>query len=91
VEIKNAVIEKGAKANHLSYLGDARWGGANIGAGTITAIMTLHKAITISGWGFIARTPRWWRVKIATAPSPRSSVITQDVAADALAIARYAS
>ncbi|HEY4943188.1 MAG TPA: bifunctional UDP-N-acetylglucosamine diphosphorylase/glucosamine-1-phosphate N-acetyltransferase GlmU [Rhizomicrobium sp.] len=37
VEVKNARIEKGAKANHLSYLGDARIGpGANIGAGTIT-------------------------------------------------------
>ena len=37
VEVKNALIEKGAKANHLSYLGDARVGpGANIGAGTIT-------------------------------------------------------
>ena len=37
VEVKNARIEKGAKANHLAYLGDARVGqGANIGAGTIT-------------------------------------------------------
>jgi bifunctional UDP-N-acetylglucosamine pyrophosphorylase / glucosamine-1-phosphate N-acetyltransferase len=37
VEIKNATIEAGAKANHLSYLGDARVGAhANIGAGTIT-------------------------------------------------------
>lgn len=37
VEVKNAEIEDGAKANHLSYVGDARVGaGANIGAGTIT-------------------------------------------------------
>ena len=37
VEIKNAEIGAGAKANHLAYLGDARVGaGANIGAGTIT-------------------------------------------------------
>src|SRR5579863_406196 len=37
VETKNAVICKGAKANHLSYIGDAEVGaGANIGAGTIT-------------------------------------------------------
>ena len=37
VEIKQAVLGKGAKANHLSYLGDASVGaGANIGAGTIT-------------------------------------------------------
>ena len=37
VEMKQAVLGKGAKANHLSYLGDAEIGaGANIGAGTIT-------------------------------------------------------
>ena len=36
-EIKAAVIEEGAKVNHLSYIGDARIGArANIGAGTIT-------------------------------------------------------
>jgi bifunctional UDP-N-acetylglucosamine pyrophosphorylase/glucosamine-1-phosphate N-acetyltransferase len=37
VEMKKAVLGKGAKANHLTYLGDADVGaGANIGAGTIT-------------------------------------------------------
>jgi len=37
VELKNAVMGPGAKANHLSYVGDAEVGaGANIGAGTIT-------------------------------------------------------
>ncbi len=37
VEVKNAVLGEGAKANHLTYLGDATVGaGANIGAGTIT-------------------------------------------------------
>jgi bifunctional UDP-N-acetylglucosamine pyrophosphorylase/glucosamine-1-phosphate N-acetyltransferase len=37
VEVKEAVIEAGAKANHLSYIGDASVGAnANIGAGTIT-------------------------------------------------------
>ena len=37
VEIKNATLGKGAKANHLSYVGDATVGeSANIGAGTIT-------------------------------------------------------
>jgi len=37
VEVKKAVLGEGAKANHLSYLGDAEIGaGANIGAGTIT-------------------------------------------------------
>lgn len=37
VETKKAHLGKGAKANHLTYLGDATIGaGANIGAGTIT-------------------------------------------------------
>jgi bifunctional UDP-N-acetylglucosamine pyrophosphorylase / glucosamine-1-phosphate N-acetyltransferase len=37
VEVKEALIEAGAKANHLSYIGDSRVGArANIGAGTIT-------------------------------------------------------
>ncbi|KMS59709.1 N-acetylglucosamine-1-phosphate uridyltransferase [Novosphingobium barchaimii LL02] len=37
VEMKNAILGEGAKANHLTYLGDAEVGaGANIGAGTIT-------------------------------------------------------
>ncbi|KPF52018.1 bifunctional N-acetylglucosamine-1-phosphate uridyltransferase/glucosamine-1-phosphate acetyltransferase [Novosphingobium sp. AAP1] len=37
VEVKNARLGAGAKANHLTYLGDAEVGaGANIGAGTIT-------------------------------------------------------
>lgn len=37
VEMKKAVLGPGAKASHLSYLGDATVGaGANIGAGTIT-------------------------------------------------------
>jgi bifunctional UDP-N-acetylglucosamine pyrophosphorylase/glucosamine-1-phosphate N-acetyltransferase len=36
VEVKNATVERGAKANHLAYLGDGRVGaGSNIGAGTI--------------------------------------------------------
>jgi len=38
VEIKNSVIGKGSKVNHLSYIGDTDMGaGVNIGAGTITA------------------------------------------------------
>ncbi|MCV6547169.1 MAG: bifunctional UDP-N-acetylglucosamine diphosphorylase/glucosamine-1-phosphate N-acetyltransferase GlmU [Cohaesibacter sp.] len=36
-EVKKAVVDKGAKVNHLSYIGDAHVGEkANIGAGTIT-------------------------------------------------------
>lgn len=37
VEVKNAVLGRGSKANHLSYIGDADIGArVNIGAGTIT-------------------------------------------------------
>jgi bifunctional UDP-N-acetylglucosamine pyrophosphorylase/glucosamine-1-phosphate N-acetyltransferase len=37
VEVKKSVLHKGAKANHLTYLGDATVGEkANVGAGTIT-------------------------------------------------------
>ncbi len=37
VEIKNAILAEGAKANHLTYIGDADIGArTNIGAGTIT-------------------------------------------------------
>ena len=37
VEVKNTIMHEGAKAGHLSYLGDAEIGArANIGAGTIT-------------------------------------------------------
>ena len=37
VEMKKATLGEGAKASHLTYLGDAEVGaGANIGAGTIT-------------------------------------------------------
>ncbi len=38
VEVKASRIESGAKANHLTYIGDARVGArSNVGAGTITA------------------------------------------------------
>ena len=37
VEVKNAVLGRGAQASHLSYIGDADIGaGTNIGAGAIT-------------------------------------------------------
>ncbi|HKU65532.1 MAG TPA: bifunctional UDP-N-acetylglucosamine diphosphorylase/glucosamine-1-phosphate N-acetyltransferase GlmU [Rhizomicrobium sp.] len=93
VEVKNTVIEKGAKANHLSYLGDARVGaGANIGAGTITCNYDgFTKAKTDIGAGaFIGSdTALVAPVKIGDgAITAAGSVITQDVAADALAVAR---
>jgi bifunctional UDP-N-acetylglucosamine pyrophosphorylase/glucosamine-1-phosphate N-acetyltransferase len=93
VEVKNAVIGEGAKANHLTYLGDATVGaGANIGAGTITCNYDgFTKAITEIGAGaFIGSdTALVAPVKVGDgAITAAGSVITQDVTADALAIAR---
>jgi bifunctional UDP-N-acetylglucosamine pyrophosphorylase/glucosamine-1-phosphate N-acetyltransferase len=93
VEVKNAEIGKGAKANHLTYLGDARVGaGANIGAGTITCNYDGYtKALTEIGAGaFIGSdTALVAPVKVGEgAMTAAGSVITEDVAADALAIAR---
>lgn len=95
VEVKNTVIEKGAKANHLTYLGDARVGeGANIGAGTITCNYDgFAKAKTDIGAGaFIGSdTALVAPVKVGDgAITAAGSVITRDVPADALAIARGA-
>ena len=93
VEVKNSEIGKGAKANHLTYLGDARVGaGANIGAGTITCNYDgFTKAVTEIGEGaFIGSdTALVAPVKVgAGAITAAGSVITRDVAPDALAIAR---
>jgi bifunctional UDP-N-acetylglucosamine pyrophosphorylase/glucosamine-1-phosphate N-acetyltransferase len=95
VEVKNAALGKGAKANHLTYLGDARVGaGANIGAGTITCNYDgFTKAMTEIGEGaFIGSdTALVAPVKVgAGAITAAGSVITRDVAPDALAIARGA-
>jgi bifunctional UDP-N-acetylglucosamine pyrophosphorylase/glucosamine-1-phosphate N-acetyltransferase len=93
VEIKNATIEAGAKANHLSYIGDARVGAlANVGAGTITCNYDgFVKAHTDIGRGaFIgSNTALVAPVKVGdNAIVGAGSVITEDVPADALAVAR---
>jgi bifunctional UDP-N-acetylglucosamine pyrophosphorylase/glucosamine-1-phosphate N-acetyltransferase len=93
VEVKNAHIGEGAKANHLTYLGDADVGPkANIGAGTITCNYDgFAKARTEIGAGaFIGSdTALVAPVKVgAGAITAAGSVITKDVPADALAIAR---
>lgn len=51
VEIKNASLQEGAKANHLSYIGDTDIGSnSNIGAGTITCNYDgFHKHKTVIG------------------------------------------
>ncbi|MGE5506308.1 MAG: bifunctional UDP-N-acetylglucosamine diphosphorylase/glucosamine-1-phosphate N-acetyltransferase GlmU [Actinomycetota bacterium] len=93
VEIKKAAVEKGAKVNHLSYVGDARVGaGANVGAGTITCNYDgFNKSFTDIGEGaFIgSNTSLVAPVKVGDgAIVGAGSVITKEVGAGALAVAR---
>jgi bifunctional UDP-N-acetylglucosamine pyrophosphorylase/glucosamine-1-phosphate N-acetyltransferase len=79
-EVKKAVVEKGAKVNHLTYIGDAHIGaGANIGAGTITCnydgyskFLTEIAPVSIGNGADVAS----------------GSVITESVPDDALAFGR---
>ncbi|HLB81150.1 MAG TPA: bifunctional UDP-N-acetylglucosamine diphosphorylase/glucosamine-1-phosphate N-acetyltransferase GlmU [Dongiaceae bacterium] len=93
VEAKNARLAAGAKANHLAYLGDASVGErANIGAGTITCNYDgFDKARTeIGADAFIGSNSALIApVTIGErAIVGAGSVITRDVAPDALALAR---
>jgi bifunctional UDP-N-acetylglucosamine pyrophosphorylase/glucosamine-1-phosphate N-acetyltransferase len=93
VEVKQASIEAGAKANHLAYIGDARVGeGANIGAGTITCNYDgVDKHHTDIGKGaFIGTNSSLVApVKIGDGAYIGSgSVVTKDVPADALVVER---
>ena len=93
VEIKASTIEAGAKVNHLSYIGDARVGaGTNVGAGTITCNYDgFGKYRTDIGAGvFIGSNSALVApVKIGDGAYVGSgSVVTKDVEADALAVAR---
>jgi len=93
VEVKKVTVGKGAKANHLSYLGDGTVGaGANIGAGTIFCNYDgFFKYDTHVGEGaFIGSNSALVApVKVgAGAYTGSGSVITEDVDADALAIGR---
>jgi len=93
VEVKKVKVGKGAKANHLAYLGDGTIGEkANIGAGTIFCNYDgFDKYETHVGAGaFIGSdTALVAPVRIGDGAFTGSgSVITQDVEADALALAR---
>ena len=93
VEVKQAIMGEGAKANHLSYIGDAEVGaGANIGAGTITCnydgyfkykTVIGERAFIGSNSALIAP------VKIgADAIVAAGSAVTRDVAAGELRLVR---
>ena len=95
VEIKAARVERGAKINHLAYVGDARVGAdANIGAGTITCNYDgFDKYATDIGAGaFIGSNVALVAPVVVGdgAVIGAGSVITGDVPADALAVARGA-
>ncbi|MEX2165497.1 MAG: bifunctional UDP-N-acetylglucosamine diphosphorylase/glucosamine-1-phosphate N-acetyltransferase GlmU [Methyloceanibacter sp.] len=93
VEIKQSEIGEGAKVNHLTYIGDASVGArANVGAGTITCNydgFAKHKTV-IGEDAFIgSNTSLVAPVKIGEGAYIGSgSVITKDVAPDALALSR---
>jgi bifunctional UDP-N-acetylglucosamine pyrophosphorylase/glucosamine-1-phosphate N-acetyltransferase len=93
VEVKNVTLGVGAKANHLSYLGDGSVGaGANIGAGTIFCNydgFNKHRT-EVGESAFVgSNTSLVAPVKIGEGAYIGSgSVITKNVAAGALALER---
>ncbi len=93
VEVKNVSLGEGAKANHLSYLGDGDVGaGANIGAGTIFCNYdgyAKHRTEIGAGAFIGSNSSLVAPVKIGEGAYVGSgSVITKDVGPDALALER---
>ncbi|WP_366654817.1 bifunctional UDP-N-acetylglucosamine diphosphorylase/glucosamine-1-phosphate N-acetyltransferase GlmU [Fodinicurvata sp. EGI_FJ10296] len=93
VELKNARLGAGAKANHLSYLGDADIGaGTNIGAGTITCNYDgVSKSRTSLGDGVFVGSNTAFVAPLSVGDGAvigAGSVITADVPANGLASAR---
>ena len=93
VEVKKSVVHEGAKANHLTYIGDATVGReSNIGAGTITCNYdgTAKHPTTIGERVFIGSdTALVAPIRVGDrAYVAAGSTLTENVPADALAIAR---
>lgn len=93
VEMKKAVLGPGAKANHLTYLGDAEVGaGANIGAGTITCNYDgFFKYKTVIGAGAFIGSNSALVAPVSIGEGAivgAGSTITTDVPGDALALVR---
>ena len=93
VETKNTTLAAGAKANHLTYLGDARVGAkTTVGAGTITCNYDgFGKYRTEIGAGAFIGSNSALVAPVTVGEGAiiaAGSVITQDVAADALAVGR---
>jgi bifunctional UDP-N-acetylglucosamine pyrophosphorylase/glucosamine-1-phosphate N-acetyltransferase len=93
VEVKKVKVGAGAKANHLAYLGDGTVGaGANIGAGTIFCNYDgFDKWDTHVGAGAFVGSNSSLVAPVTIGPGAYTgsgSVITRDVAPDALALER---
>jgi bifunctional UDP-N-acetylglucosamine pyrophosphorylase / glucosamine-1-phosphate N-acetyltransferase len=93
VEMKKAELGEGSKANHLSYLGDAKIGkGVNIGAGTITCNYDgVRKHHTMIGDNVFVGSDTQLVAPVtvgAGAVIAAGTTVTDDVPADSLAIAR---
>ena len=93
VEMKKAILGEGAKANHLTYLGDAEVGAkANIGAGTITCNYDgVNKSKTVIGDNAFIGSNSSLVAPVSIgkgATVGAGSVITSTVDEDALAVAR---
>jgi bifunctional UDP-N-acetylglucosamine pyrophosphorylase/glucosamine-1-phosphate N-acetyltransferase len=93
VETKKTRLGKGSKANHLTYLGDAEIGeGVNVGAGTITCnydgvnknVTKIEDGVFVGSDSTLVAPIRIGRGAYIGA----ASCITEDVPADALALAR---
>lgn len=93
VETKKARMGKGAKANHLTYLGDAEIGaGSNIGAGVITCNYDgVNKHRTVIGERVFVGSDSTLVAPISVGDGAyigAGSCITREVPADALAVGR---
>jgi bifunctional UDP-N-acetylglucosamine pyrophosphorylase/glucosamine-1-phosphate N-acetyltransferase len=93
VEVKNATLGDGAKANHLTYIGDADIGAkTNVGAGTITANydgFDKYRTVVGAGASIGSNTVLVAPVTVGEGANVAAgSVIVHDVPADALAVAR---
>jgi bifunctional UDP-N-acetylglucosamine pyrophosphorylase/glucosamine-1-phosphate N-acetyltransferase len=93
VEVKAARLAAGAKANHLSYIGDAEVGAkTNIGAGTITCNYDgVNKHRTIIGQDAFIGSNTALVAPVAVGDGAivaAGSVIVRDVPPDSLAVAR---
>jgi bifunctional UDP-N-acetylglucosamine pyrophosphorylase/glucosamine-1-phosphate N-acetyltransferase len=93
VELKKASLGKGAKANHLAYIGDARVGArTNVGAGTITCNYDGRKKhVTVIGQDAFIGSNSTIVAPVTIGDGAyiaAGSTITDEVAAGALGIAR---